>query len=198
MLHNGVVVTPHGPPVLSMGKHHRAFPMFSLPLPVLACPACGVIDRPRVEAGRGPHVAAAVCGRCGHFLKRLPRALVEPLIDRKEAHLMGGVNRVVLLGTLSKYGVTVKYATSGTACASFTLIVTEQGQDGKEHQTLVDCECWGKKAEAAGEYEAGQIVLFEGKLRKRPKGEGQWEMIVSGFEVTPVLAPAATLTGNPN
>ena len=59
-------------------------------------------------------------------------------------------------------------------------------------------ECWGKKAEAAGECEAGQAVLFEGKLRKRQKTEGQWEMIVSGFEVTPVLTPAASLTGNPN
>jgi single-stranded DNA-binding protein len=151
-----------------------------------------------VEAGRGPHVAAAVCASCGTFLKWLPKVLVAPLIERKETHLMSGVNRVVLLGNISKYGVEVRYAPSGTPCASFTLVLSEQGQDGKEHQTLVDCECWGKKAEAAGECEAGQAVLFEGKLRKRQKTEGQWEMIVSGFEVTPVLTPAASLTGNPN
>lgn len=111
---------------------------------------------------------------------------------------MSGVNRVVLLGNISKYGVEVRYAPSGTPCASFTLVLSEQGQDGKEHQTLVDCEIWGKKAEAASECEAGQVVLFEGKLRKRPKGEGQWELIVSGFDLTPVLAPAASVTGNPN
>ena len=97
---------------------------------------------------------------------------------------------VVLLGVIGKYGVTVKYAHSGTPCASFTLVVSEQGQDGKEHQTYVECECWGKKAYVAGGCEAGQLVLFEGKLRKRQKGE-QWELCVSGFELTPIVAPVA-------
>jgi single-stranded DNA-binding protein len=82
----------------------------------------------------------------------------------------------------------MQYATSGTPCASFLLVVREQGQDGKDHPTLIPCECWGKKAEAAGELEAGQVVLFEGKLHKRKKGETQWELIVSGFEVTPIFA----------
>jgi hypothetical protein len=76
-------------------------------------------------------------------------------------------------------------------------VVVEQGPDGKDHATLVPCECWGKKAEAAGEYEVGQLVLFEGKLRKRQKGE-QWELVVSGFELTPVLTPTAALTGTSN
>jgi single-stranded DNA-binding protein len=106
--------------------------------------------------------------------------------------MTASVNRVVLLGTIGKYGVTVKYATSGTPCASFTLIVSEQGQDGKEHATYVECEVWGKKAEAAGELDAGQLCLFEGRLRKRQKGE-LWEMIVSGFEVCPIHASAEVL-----
>ncbi len=101
--------------------------------------------------------------------------------------MSGGVNRVVLFGTIGKYGVEVRYAPNGTPCASFMLVVTEQGQDGKEHATYVDCECWGRKAEAAGELEAGQLGLFEGKLRKRQKGE-QWELVVSGFEVTAITA----------
>ena len=50
-------------------------------------------------------------------------------------------------------------------------------------------ECWGKKAEAAGELEPGQVIVFEGRLRKRQKGEG-WEMIVSGYEATVVTLPA--------
>jgi len=107
----------------------------------------------------------------------------------------GGVNRVVLLGTIGKYGVEVRYANSGAPCASFALIVHEQGRDGKTYPALIPCEVWGKKTEAAGEIEAGQLVLFEGKLRKRQKSEGQWELIVSGFEVTPLLAPATVLTG---
>jgi single stranded DNA-binding protein len=108
---------------------------------------------------------------------------------------MGGVNRVVLLGTIGQYGVEARYANSGAPCASFTLAVAEVAQDGKEYTTLIPCECWGKKAEAAGELEVGQLVLFEGKLRKRQKGE-QWELVVSGFAVTPVLAP--TLAGSSN
>jgi single-stranded DNA-binding protein len=86
---------------------------------------------------------------------------------------------------------------AGAPCASFALAVSELGQDGREHTTLIPCEVWGKKAEAAGELEAGQLVLFEGKLAKRKKGE-QWELVVSGFEVTPIVAPLTTLTGSSN
>jgi len=107
----------------------------------------------------------------------------------------GGVNRVVLCGTIGKYGVEVRYAPSGTPYASFLLVVTEQGQDGKDHATLIPCEVWGRKAEAAGDCDAAQLVLFEGKLKKRQKGE-QLELIVSGFEVTPITAPVPALTGS--
>jgi single-stranded DNA-binding protein len=85
--------------------------------------------------------------------------------------MVARVNRVVLLGTIGRYGVTVAYHESGTPRAAFTLVVCEQGQDGKTFHTLVDCQVWGKHAEAAGELEAGQLVLFEGKLAKRKKGE---------------------------
>jgi single-stranded DNA-binding protein len=111
--------------------------------------------------------------------------------------MIGGVNRVILVGTISKYGVTVKYAQSGVPCASFTLLIAERGQDGKAYQTFIDCEVWGKKAESASELEAGQAALFEGKLAKRKKGE-QWEVIVAGYDLVPVLAPVAALTGSSN
>src|SRR5262249_29441431 len=116
----------------------------------------------------------------------------------KETPRMGGVNRTILLGTIGKYGVEVTYSTNGSPCASFMLVVAEHGQDGREYTTLVPCEVWGKKAEAAGELEPGALVLFEGKLRKRQKGEGQWELVVSGFEVTPILTPAAVSAGSNN
>jgi len=113
--------------------------------------------------------------------------------------MMASVNRVVLLGTVSKYGIEVRYAPSGTPCASFTLALTEPGQDGRAFTTLIPCECWGKKAEAASELDAGTLVLFEGKLQRRKKADGQWEMIIAGFDVTPITVPAtAVLTGNPN
>ena len=108
--------------------------------------------------------------------------------------MIASVNRCILLGEIGKYGIEVHYATSGTPCASFMLVVSEQGQDGKAYSTLIPCEVWGRKAEAAGELDAGQLVLFEGKLQRRKKGEQQWEMVVSGFEVTPVLAPTSVLT----
>jgi single-stranded DNA-binding protein len=148
-----------------------------MPLPVLPCLACGVVAAPQVSPGTGPHALMATCGSCGRFLKWLPKALVQP--QKENARMMASVNRVVLVGEIGRYGVTVRYADSGTPCASFALVLQEQGQDGKAFQTLVDCQVWGKKAEAAGELEAGQLVLFEGKLAKRKKGE-QWELCGSG------------------
>ena len=53
---------------------------------------------------------------------------------------------------------------------------------------LPPCEVWGKKAEAASELEAGMPVVFEGRLKKRQRGE-QWELIVSGFEVNAIALP---------
>lgn len=154
----------------------------------LLCNHCGVIDAPRLSPGTGPHVAKASCAACHGFIKWLPKLIM------KETKVIACVNRVVLLGTIGKYGVTLKYATNGTPCASFTLVVTEQGQDGKEHATFIECEVWGKKAERASDLASGDWVLFEGRLRKRQKGESQWEIVVSGFEVTPLRASAEVVT----
>jgi hypothetical protein len=111
--------------------------------------------------------------------------------------MLTSVNRVVLLGEIGRYGVTMSYLDSGTPRASFTLVVYEQGQDGKTFPTLIDCQIYSKKAEAAGDVEAGQLVLFEGKLAKRKKGEA-WELCVSGYELTPITASLPTLTGSSN
>ena len=111
--------------------------------------------------------------------------------------MMGCINKVFLCGTISRNGVTVKYAPSGTACASFALVLAEQGQDGKVHTLFQDCEVWGRRAERISEFEAGQLCLFEGKLAKRKRGE-TWETVVSGLDLTPVVAPHASLTGSSN
>jgi primosomal replication protein N len=162
----------------------------SVKLPVLPCPTCGLLDTTVMAPGRGPHIAALRC-QAGHHIKWAPKALLE----RKAS--MGSVNRVILVGTVSRYGVEVRYSTRGAPCASFTLVLGEVGQDGKEHPTLVPCEVWGKKAEGVSELEAGQCVLFEGKLSRRKKGE-QWELLVSGFDVTPITAPLASMTESTN
>jgi single stranded DNA-binding protein len=115
----------------------------------------------------------------------------------KEHVGMGGVNRTIVVGQVGTYGVEVRYSTNGTPCASFTLAVSELGQDGREHTTLIPCEIWGKKAEVAADIEAGALVCFEGKLRRRQKADQTWELCVSGYEVTPITAPLPTLTGEP-
>jgi single-stranded DNA-binding protein len=104
----------------------------------------------------------------------------------------GSINRTILLGVVGRYGVEVRYATSGAAIATFTLMCTEVWQDGTTHEIYIPCEIVGKKAEAASELEAGMPVLFEGKLAKRKKGE-EWTLIVSGFEVTPINAATPAL-----
>jgi hypothetical protein len=101
---------------------------------------------------------------------------------------MGCINRVIFVGHISKYGVTVKYNEAGKPCASFALQLHETGQDGKQHTLYIDCECWGRKAEAASELEPGVLALFEGQLAKRKKGE-VWETICAGY------GPQAANTG---
>jgi hypothetical protein len=39
-------------------------------------------------------------------------------------------------------------------------------------------------------------VLFEGRLKHTRKGENDWTLVVSGFEITPVFAPTPALTGS--
>src|SRR5262249_52740115 len=132
-------------------------------LPTLTCPHCGTVAVPTVGPGTVTHAGRALCSNpvCRRFLQWLGKAV---LGGEKESPTMGCINKVFLLGTISKQGITVKYGPSGAPCATFTLVLSEQGQDGKVHTLFQDCEVWGKKAEAAGELEPGQLCLFEGKL----------------------------------
>jgi single-stranded DNA-binding protein len=103
---------------------------------------------------------------------------------------MAGIARCTLIGVVGKHGVEVRYATSGMPCASLTVAISEQGQDGRQHDLFVPIEIWGKKAEQAAELEPGRWILFEGKLAWRKKGES-WETIVSGFELMALAPPVA-------
>jgi hypothetical protein len=42
-------------------------------LPPATCPHCGVIDRPAIGPGVGPHVARAQCSHCGQFFQWLSK-----------------------------------------------------------------------------------------------------------------------------
>jgi len=102
------------------------------------------------------------------------------------------VNHVLLVGNIGRGGVEVRAAPSGAAQAVFPLLLAEQGQDGKIYTTSVPCEIWGRYAEDAGGLGAGQLVLVEGRLKKRPRADtAAWELCVVAFDVTPVLEKAA-------
>jgi hypothetical protein len=127
-------------------------------------------------------VAKAICAGCGGFIKWLPKP--------KEACVHPSVNRVLLLGVISKHGVDVSYHGQGMPKAAFMLVVSELGSDGKPHQLWQPVEIWGKKAKQVGELDAGALVLVDGKLRRTKKGES-WETVVSGFDCTPLQVPTA-------
>jgi single-stranded DNA-binding protein len=102
-----------------------------------------------------------------------------------------GINKVLGLGRVGKYGVSVQQSPHGTDCARFLLAVPERGHDGQLYTTRLPIEIWGKKASEATTLSAGQLVLVEGRLgKRRTMDDTAWELIVKGFEAVPVL-PAA-------
>jgi hypothetical protein len=163
---------------------------------LLLCPHCGTCDTPLLSPGTSSRVARATCAHCGAFLRWLPRGLVRVPSAGKDEAPMVCVNRCILVGTISPYGVERRTALSGTACAAFVLVLHEVSQDGKTYSTRLPCEVWGKKATAASELAPGTLVLFEGKLVRRKQGE-QWEMVVAGWDVTPLAQSVGALTGSP-
>jgi hypothetical protein len=74
----------------------------------------------------------------------------------------------------------------GSECASFLLAVPESGRDGKVYTTRIPIEIWGKHAQEASTLAARQLVLVEGRLRKRKRSDDEWELCISGFEAVPV------------
>lgn len=87
------------------------------------------------------------------------------------------LNRVVLIGRLTA-APEVRYTTSGTPKASFTLAVDRyfQSSKGEKVTDFFSIICWSKLAERCGEYLVkGQMVAIDGKLQARtwetPQGE---------------------------
>jgi hypothetical protein len=64
-----------------------------------------------------------------------------------------GINRVLVLGRVCKYGVTLRQ--QGSECASFLLAVPECGRDGKVYTTRIPIEIWGTHAQEATRLAAG-------------------------------------------
>jgi len=87
---------------------------------------------------------------------------------------MASVNKVILIGNLGK-DPEVRYTSSGTAVASFSLATSEKYKDKngewQEKTEWHNITLWAKLAEIAGEYLAkGRTVYVEGRLETR-----EWE-----------------------
>src|SRR5215831_15648591 len=94
------------------------------------------------------------------------------------------ISHVTLLGRLGKRGVEVRHANGGTPCAVFTIELVETTASGSEFTTYIECEAWGKRAEAASAITPGAVVVFEGKLKRQKQSE-RWTTGVSGYELVP-------------
>src|SRR5262245_7345352 len=104
-----------------------------------------------------------------------------------------GVNHVVLIGRVTKYGVSLRQ--KDPDCATFVLAIPEPGKDGKVYVLRLPVEIWGSHAQDAMTLSAGQLVMVEGKLRKRKRSDDEWEVVISSFEARP--AGPAVAGGDP-
>ena len=66
------------------------------------CPRCGMIDRPTLTAGTGPHACKASCAHCGRFIKWIsPRAPAERHAHQREAIRMAMAQKAPSLAQLA-------------------------------------------------------------------------------------------------
>jgi single-strand DNA-binding protein len=85
---------------------------------------------------------------------------------------MASVNKVILVGNLGR-DPEVRYTTSGTPVANFTMATTDRWNDPssgerKERTEWHRIVVWGKQAEIVGEYlRKGRQVYVEGALQTR-------------------------------
>lgn len=85
---------------------------------------------------------------------------------------MASVNKVILVGNLGR-DPEVRYTTSGTPVANFTMATSDAWKDAasgerKERTEWHRVVVWGKQAEICGEYlRKGRQVYVEGSLQTR-------------------------------
>lgn len=84
---------------------------------------------------------------------------------------MASLNKVMLIGNLGK-DPEVRYTTSGTAVASFSVATTDKFKnksgEWEEKTEWHNVTLWARLAEIAGEYLAkGKTVYIEGRLQTR-------------------------------
>lgn len=84
------------------------------------------------------------------------------------------VNKVIMIGNLTRAPEVRYTANKGTPAARFGLAVNERYKSGdelKEETLFIEVECYGNLAKNIGEYgHKGMMVYVEGSLKKR-----EWE-----------------------
>lgn len=99
------------------------------------------------------------------------------------------LNRAVLVGRLTK-DPELRYTTSGTANATFTVAVNRQfnNKDGEREADFISCVVWRKGAEIFTNYtHKGSLVALDGRIQTRnyENKQGQrvyiTEVIVENF-----------------
>lgn len=78
------------------------------------------------------------------------------------------MNKVILIGRLTK-DVELKYTTSQTAVATFSMAVERRQVKGKEKEAdFLNIVLWGKTAESAAKYTAkGKLLAVVGRIQTR-------------------------------
>lgn len=101
---------------------------------------------------------------------------------------MASLNKVMLIGNLGR-DPEVRYTTSGTPVASFSIATTDRFKnkagDWEDRTEWHNITLWGRLAEIAGEYLAkGKTVFIEGRLQTRKwqdrDGKDRWTTEVVG------------------
>jgi single-strand DNA-binding protein len=87
---------------------------------------------------------------------------------------MANFNKVILAGNLTR-DPELRYTPKGTAVAKFGIAINRKWKDEagetREEVTFVDCDAFGRTAEAIGQYlSKGRPIFIEGRLRLE-----QWE-----------------------
>ena len=106
------------------------------------------------------------------------------------------INNVVLVGRLTR-AVDLRYTSSGTAYATFTVAVERRfkNQNGERETDFINCVMWSKAAENFANFtRKGSLVGIEGRIQTRSYDNQQGQKVY----VTEVLAENFSLLESRN
>lgn len=82
---------------------------------------------------------------------------------------MLNLNHVLMAGNLTSDPI-VRFLANENAVCNFSIAINRKyksGKETKEDVTFIECECWGRTAELAGQYlTKGRNVFVEGRLKQ--------------------------------